>query len=73
MTDDTAQKALVIHEVNDEVVEYWLGGTMLICANHDDHGWDGMEAINTALTLMAEKLSLPVQGSNDEDDHRHAQ
>lgn len=71
MANDNASKTLVIHEINEECVEYWIGGNLLIEANHDDHGWSGMEGINKALTLMAEACGLSVQGSDNEDDHRH--
>ena len=70
---ETTGRALVIHEVNDEVVEYWLDGACLISTNHDDDGWSGMERVNTALTKMAAACGLPVQGSNEEDDHRGQQ
>jgi hypothetical protein len=33
---------IVIRWVNDEAIDIELNGLVLVTANHDDHGWDGM-------------------------------
>ena len=56
---------LVIREVDEETVQYWIGDTMLIEANHDDDGWVGMSRINEALTEMAEIVGITVRGADE--------
>ena len=45
------EKFQIYHE-DDEVIEFFVGGKSVGSANHDAHGWDGME--------LAEKLFMAV-------------
>lgn len=38
---------LEIRQPDDEHLEVWIGGREVASANHDAHGWAGMEAVQT--------------------------
>lgn len=45
---------------NDEELVVWLDGQELASANHDDHGWAGMEALEQAMRTTATRLGWKV-------------
>jgi hypothetical protein len=49
-----------ISRPNDDTAEYALDGAHLITANHDEHGWSGMEAIEKLVNAIAEKIGARV-------------
>jgi hypothetical protein len=40
-------RELEIRQPDDEHLEVWIGGQEVASANHDTHGWAGMEAVQT--------------------------
>lgn len=46
--------------IDDEHVEYSLNGEVLITANHDDDGWEGMERIEGLINSIAQLLDVEV-------------
>lgn len=55
----------ILMRSNDDEIEDWYldqGGaeTHIIYANHDDHGWSGMQAIRDTISLMAEAAGWEV-------------
>jgi hypothetical protein len=51
---------LKIVEHDPETVEYFLDGTSIVTATHDDLGWEGMDVLDSALRTMAELLDIDV-------------
>lgn len=59
--EDLAAPTLTIRWDDDEQITISLPGhDDLIIANHDRHGWDGMQAAIDVTTAMAKALGLPV-------------
>lgn len=56
-----ADHIFTIQSPNDEVVEYYLDGEHLITANHDEHGWSGMEGIEAMVATIAKNLGIPIE------------
>jgi hypothetical protein len=50
-----------ISRPNDDTAEYALDGAHLIRANHDEHGWSGMEAIEKTVKAIAVKIGARVE------------
>lgn len=40
-------RELEIRQPDDEHLEVWIGGREVASANHDEHGWSGMEAVQS--------------------------
>jgi hypothetical protein len=55
-----SKTVLKIVEVSDECKKYYLGDLLIMNANHDDHGWSGMEAIDTVARSMANGCDIRV-------------
>jgi hypothetical protein len=55
-----AKKILKIVEVSDERKEYYLNDHLIMSANHDDHGWAGMEDIDRIARAMAEGCGASI-------------
>jgi len=55
-----AKKILKIVEVSDERKEYYLNDHLIMSANHDDHGWFGMEDIDKIARAMAEGCGASI-------------
>lgn len=54
---------------NDEQLEIYLDDQLLITADHDRHGWDGMDLARDLVTRLGERLGIPVlrtEGSSHE-------
>lgn len=47
--------------VNDEQVEIRVNGETVADANHDEHGWDGMEAVINTATAIAKAAGMRVE------------
>lgn len=47
-------------EQNDEVCRISLDGQPIIEANHDDHGWDGMRAVISAMKSVAQACNWEI-------------
>lgn len=50
---------------DDEHCEITFDGQWLITADHDDHGWDGMDGIITALERIADRAGLSRETSGE--------
>jgi hypothetical protein len=72
-----AKKVLKIVEVSDECKEYYLNDHLIMRANHDDHGWSGMEDIDKIARAMAEGCGARIDEQHadtdaDTEDHHGA-
>lgn len=45
---------------DDDHVEVHVNGTEVASANHDEHGWSGMDAIVNTATSIARAAGIPV-------------
>jgi hypothetical protein len=50
-------QALEIRQPDDEHLEVWIGGHEVASANHDDHGWSGMAAVQTTAENVHKALT----------------
>ena len=48
---------LEIRQPDDEHVEVWIGGREVASANHDEHGWSGMAAVQTTAENVHKALT----------------
>lgn len=48
-----SKRRLVFNYDDDESFSVWLDGQFVINVNHDEHGWDGMICVKTALENVA--------------------
>ncbi|MEX3764412.1 hypothetical protein [Paraburkholderia phenoliruptrix] len=55
-----SKHVFTVKRVHDERVDYSLDGELLVSANHDDHGWAGMEEIDKLVKLIAGKIGADV-------------
>lgn len=53
--------AVSIVWINDEQVEIRVNGETVADANHDEHGWDGMEAVIKTATAIAKAAGMGVE------------
>ncbi len=51
-----------IRYVDDEHVEILVNGDVVASANHDEHGWSGMDAVVAAALAVAKALGGKVAG-----------
>lgn len=54
---------------NEQEIDYLIDGKYIFHANHDSHGYDGMEAIDTMFTRIAHHFKTEVtntEGQYDE-------
>lgn len=49
-----------IHRPDDETVEIYVGETEVAYANHDVHGWAGMNAVEETARRIANALGMEV-------------
>lgn len=49
-----------VKRVSDDRIDYALDGEHLVNANHDDHGWAGMEEIEKLVKAIAGKIGADV-------------
>lgn len=54
---------LEIRRPDDETLEVWLDGELITWANHGEHGWSGMDAVEKCAVGIARALAIPVEGS----------
>ena len=48
---------LEIRQPDDEHLEVWIGGREVASANHDEHGWSGMAAVQTTAENVHKALT----------------
>jgi hypothetical protein len=53
-------KTVRIVRPDDETVEVWVGDELIVEANHDEHGWVGMDVAAEAATGVARALGAEV-------------
>lgn len=46
--------------LDDETLEVWVDDEMIGSVNHDQHGWAGMEAVETLVKELAFALNLDL-------------
>jgi hypothetical protein len=52
-------QALEIRQPDDENLEVWIGGREVASANHDEHGWSGMAAVQSTAENVHKALLTP--------------
>lgn len=52
-------QALEIRQPDDEHLEVWIGGREVASANHDEHGWSGMAAVQSTAENVHKALVTP--------------
>lgn len=55
----TKHKISIVHH-SDEEVEYFIDGISIGRANHDDHGWAGMELAKQIVEDFAEAFGITI-------------
>jgi len=60
-----AEHVLTIYHQNEEEVEYLLDGTPIGSANHDQHGWAGMELADQLVANFAEAFNITIINTYD--------
>ena len=45
---------------NDEALEVWVGRKLVASANHDEHGWSGVDAVESTAVAIARALGGEV-------------
>lgn len=64
-----AKHKFEIRTDGDECEEVWLNGKRLMSTNHDEHGWDGMQAVRDCIEAIATELGASFKtGVPMEDD-----
>lgn len=53
--------SFVIYRPDDEKMAVHLNGQYIGSANHDEHGWAGMDMFEKTITKIAEVLNLPIE------------
>lgn len=54
-----------IHTIDDENVEYYLNDHFIVSANHDSHGWGGMDLARNIVDNFAEALNVTIYYTYD--------
>jgi hypothetical protein len=49
------------NRIDDETVEYELNGQTLAYLTHDEHGWDGMQAVEDVINQFADVLDVKIK------------
>lgn len=49
----------IVQDVEDEI-EFYVNGNLVGSANHDEHGWSGMDAARALFTSIAAELGIEV-------------
>jgi hypothetical protein len=52
---------------DEEKVGYEINGKHIITANHDDHGWSGMETIEMVFEAFAKELGIVIDDKEDDE------
>lgn len=53
---------------DDEIEEWFIDEEYVMTANHDEHGWDGMEAVRKVFEIFSAKLKSPIEYTNLEEE-----
>lgn len=56
-----------IKHTSDEAFSIYLNGEYLMQANHDDHGWSGMESMRDLVDKVAKGIGAEVVDVDDYD------
>lgn len=62
--------AITIRHPDDDHLEIEVNGTVVATANHDEHGWSGMDAVEKTTRAIAQAAGIAVDeawGEADED------
>lgn len=51
------RQELEVRRPDDETLEVLIGGDVVMTANHDEHGWTGMEAVRDTARAVYERLT----------------
>lgn len=52
---------VTIERPDDEVIEIYVGGTLVACANHDEHGWSGMDAVEATAVAVERAFRVELE------------
>lgn len=52
---------LIVKSKNDEILEFYYGERYIATVNHDEHGWAGMDAVESALFAFARLAGIEVK------------
>jgi hypothetical protein len=54
-------RKIIAKSLEEESVEYYTEeGAFLGSANHDDHGWSGMESVSFIITNICEQFGIEL-------------
>lgn len=53
-------KKIIIKSVDEETLEFYVDDKQVGFANHDEHGWSGMDATKSLVRNMAKALGIKV-------------
>jgi hypothetical protein len=56
-----------LYRPDEERLSVHLNGQYVTSANHDEHGWEGIDKLETTVNRIAEILGLPVKMTNEEE------
>lgn len=59
-TPDPAAVTVTIERPDDETMEVHVNGEVVASANHDEHGWSGMDAVERAALAVARACGASV-------------
>jgi hypothetical protein len=59
---------ITVRRPDDDHVEILVNGKVVATANHDEHGWSGMDAVVSTACAVARALGGQVDGDHDEDE-----
>lgn len=51
---------VTIERPDDETIEVYVGDELVASANHDEHGWSGMDAVERATLAVARACGASV-------------
>lgn len=58
--------SITVERPHDECVRIVVNGVVVIEANHEEHGWDGMEAVVDTARGIAENLFIAFHSNNED-------
>lgn len=53
--------AITLRRTDDEHLDIEVNGNVVASANHDEHGWSGMDAVEKTARAIAEAAGISVE------------
>ena len=57
----------LIKRKNEELVEFYVNGELVGNANHDEHGWSGIEATTSLFESIARTVGAELLESDEQE------